>query len=59
LKGARGDKPSDIEAVVEALLRTSQLLKDFPEIEELDINPLRVFHDEQGCLALDARIVLK
>jgi acyl-CoA synthetase (NDP forming) len=53
------DKPSDIEAVVEALLRTSQLLQDFPEIEELDINPLRVFHDEDGCLALDARIVLK
>ncbi|HZD58721.1 MAG TPA: acetate--CoA ligase family protein [Anaerolineales bacterium] len=59
LKGTRGDRPSDIEAVVEALLRTSHLLQDFPEIEELDINPLRVFHEEEGCLALDARIVLR
>ncbi len=58
LKGARGHKRSDIEAVVETLLRLSQLLQDFPEIKELDINPLRVFHEEDGCVALDARIVL-
>jgi succinyl-CoA synthetase beta subunit len=31
---------------------------DFPEIKELDINPLRVFHEEEGCRALDARIIL-
>lgn len=58
LKGARGHKRSDIEAVVEALLRVSQLLVDFPEIIELDINPLRVFHQPGGCCALDARIIL-
>ncbi len=58
LRGARGHKPSDIEAVVEALLRVSQLLSDFPEIRELDINPLRVFHRPGGCCALDARIIL-
>jgi acyl-CoA synthetase (NDP forming) len=58
LKGARGLKPADIEAVVEALLRLSQLLNDFPEIRELDINPLMVFHEEGGCLALDARMIL-
>jgi succinyl-CoA synthetase beta subunit len=44
--------------VVETLLRLSQLLTDFPEIKELDINPLRVFHEEDGCKALDARIIL-
>jgi acyl-CoA synthetase (NDP forming) len=59
LKGARGHKPSDIEAVCEALLRLSQLLIDFPEIRELDINPLRVFQDNNGCRALDARIMLR
>jgi acyl-CoA synthetase (NDP forming) len=59
LKGARGHKPSDIEAVVEALLRVSQLLSDFPQIKELDINPLRVFHRPGGCCALDARIILQ
>jgi acetyltransferase len=58
LMGARGHKPSDINAVVEALLRLSQLLTDFPEIQEVDINPLRVFHERDGCCALDARIHL-
>jgi acetyltransferase len=58
LAGARGHKRVDIEAVVETLLRLSQLLMDFPEIVELDINPLRVFYDDEGCQALDARIIL-
>jgi acetyltransferase len=58
LAGARGHKRVDIEAVVETLLRLSQLLTDFPEIKELDINPLRIFHEEDGCKALDARIIL-
>jgi acyl-CoA synthetase (NDP forming) len=59
LKGARGHKPSDIGAVSDALLRLSQLLIDFPEIRELDINPLRVFQEKHGCRALDARIMLR
>ena len=59
LAGARGHKAVDIDAVVETLLRLSQLLVDFPEIAELDINPLRVFHAGEGCSALDARIILQ
>ena len=59
LKGARGNKASDIEALVESLLRLSQLLCDFPEIKEVDINPLRVFHERDGCRALDARMILE
>jgi acetate---CoA ligase (ADP-forming) len=59
LKGARGHKPSDLGAVIEALLRLSQLLIDFPEIHELDINPLRVFQESNGCRALDARIMIR
>ena len=58
LKGARGHKPSDLQAVSETLLRLSQLLIDFPEIRELDINPLRVFQEKDGCRALDARVML-
>jgi acetyltransferase len=58
LLGARGRRPSDVDSVVESLLKLSQLLRNFPEIEELDINPLRVLHKGEGCLALDARMIL-
>ena len=58
-KGARGLKPSDIQSVVEVLLRLSQLLGDFPEIQEMDINPLRVFSIREGCMALDVRMILR
>ena len=57
LKGARGEEPSDIEAIAEVLMRISQLCTDFPEITEIDINPLKVF--ERGCVALDFRMVVK
>ena len=54
LEGMRGEPPSDIEAVVEAVQRVSQLVGEFPEIRELDVNPFLVF--EEGALAVDARI---
>ena len=59
LKGARGLKPSDMQSVVEMILRLSRLLSDFPEIREMDINPLRVFSIREGCMALDVRMILK
>jgi acetyl coenzyme A synthetase (ADP forming)-like protein len=59
LRGTRGEAPADIDAVIESVLRVSQLVTDFPEINELDINPLRVLEDGDGCLAADARIVLE
>ncbi len=58
MRGARGNKPLDVEAVINALLHLSQLLTEFPQIQELDINPLRVLHEGDGCRALDARIIL-
>ena len=58
LMGARGQKRFDIDAVVDAILRLSQLLVDFPQIRELDINPMRLFHEGEGCTALDARVLL-
>ena len=56
LKGVRGARPLDIAALVENLLRLSQLMMDFPEIEGIDINPVKVL--EKGAIAVDARIVL-
>ncbi|MCP4047620.1 MAG: acetate--CoA ligase family protein [Gammaproteobacteria bacterium] len=58
LMGARGQKRFDVEAIADAIVHLSQLLTDFPQIKELDINPLRIFHEGEGCLALDARIIL-
>jgi acetyltransferase len=56
--GVRGQEPSDVEALVDCLGRLSQLLTDFPEIKELDINPLRLLASGQGARVLDARIVI-
>jgi 4-hydroxybutyryl-CoA synthetase (ADP-forming) len=59
LKGARGEKSSDIPSVVDCLLRLSQLITDFPEIEEFDINPLLVLEEGRGSRVVDVRIGLK
>jgi acetyltransferase len=58
LAGVRGEPPADHEAMVDALMRISQLVTDFPEIVELDINPLTVFEEGQGAMAIDMRLVL-
>ncbi len=57
LLGIRGSEPSDIGAIKDSLLRLSKLCTDFPEITEIDINPLLVFRD--GCAAVDIRITLE
>ena len=59
LKGARGEKTSDIASVVDCLLRLSQLVNDFPEIEEFDINPLLVLEEGKGSRVVDVRIGIK
>ena len=56
LKGVRGEKPSDIESIVEVLLKISQLVIDFPCIIEMDINPLFVKEEGKGSIAGDVRI---
>ena len=59
LRGVRGEKPSDLDAIADTLIRVSQLVTDFPDIVELDINPLLVFSAGQGVLGLDMRLALK
>ena len=59
LKGARGEKPSDLSSIVDCLLRLSQLVIDFPEIEEFDINPLLVLEEGKGSRVADVRIGVK
>ncbi len=59
LRGVRGRPPADREAMIETLLRIGQLVTDFPEIVEMDINPLMVYESGRGAIALDMRLVLK
>jgi 4-hydroxybutyryl-CoA synthetase (ADP-forming) len=59
LKGIRGEAPSDLAAVADSLQRLSQLITDFPEIEEFDINPLLVLERGKGVRVVDVRIGLK
>jgi len=58
LDGVRGKPPVDKEAIVDTLLRMGQLVQDFPEIAEFDINPLIVYPKDQGAIAIDMRLVL-
>lgn len=55
LKGFRGSPPLDQQAVISIMTAVSQLMTDFPEIRELDLNPLRVY--AKGAAALDVRVI--
>ena len=59
LQGVRGQKKSDLEAMVDMAIRLSDLLTDFPQIAEIDINPIMVYEAGSGGQVLDARIVLE
>jgi acetyl coenzyme A synthetase (ADP forming)-like protein len=58
LAAYRGSEPADEEAIVEALVRVSRLSLDFPEIQELDINPLLVLPKGKGIRAIDCRMTI-
>ena len=55
--GTRGQAANDLQALTALLLSVSRLVSEKPEIEELDLNPVRLY--EKGLLALDARIVTR
>jgi acetyltransferase len=57
LKGARGEKPVDINFIAEGITRLSAFVSDFPDVREVDINPLLVMN--RGAVALDARIIFE
>jgi acetyltransferase len=56
LRGFRGAPPADMKAVMELIARVARLVRDFPEIAELDINP--VFAYPRGVSALDIKITI-
>ncbi|MHB1476988.1 MAG: acetate--CoA ligase family protein, partial [Coriobacteriia bacterium] len=56
LRGARGEPPADVEAIIDAICRVSALAMEFGDISELDINPLIVGERGKGAVAADVRI---
>ena len=56
LQGYRNHPPANVDRLVEILIRLSYLVADYPEIKELDVNPLLVYPDD--VIALDARVLL-
>jgi acetyltransferase len=56
LEGTRGTKPADVASLARVIAAVSRMLAEHPEIETLDINPLRVFEQGKGCLALDVKM---
>jgi acetyltransferase len=58
LLGVRGEARADLAALEDALLKVSQLVTDFREIVEMDINPLIVFEEGKGAVGIDMRLVL-
>ncbi|RJR50752.1 MAG: CoA-binding protein [Desulfobacteraceae bacterium] len=58
LRGIRGRPPADVKAAKLCILRLSAMVSNHPEIAELDINPLILYPEGEGCVVADARIVL-
>jgi acetyltransferase len=56
LEGVRGERGVDIDALAEILIRLSQLASDFPEIDEMDLNPVFSFEPGKGAKVVDARL---
>ncbi|MEW6082052.1 MAG: acetate--CoA ligase alpha subunit [Bacillota bacterium] len=56
IRGFRGEKPKDCAAIAQMIQRVAQLALDFPEITEMDINPVMAY--DQGALALDVKITI-
>lgn len=59
LRGVRGERGVDIDAISEGLQRLSQLVTEFPQIQQLDINPYVVGPKGTTPIAVDARISLE
>ncbi|KUK45684.1 MAG: Putative acetyl-CoA synthetase, partial [Anaerolinea thermophila] len=58
LQGFRGGPVYDLDAVVEVIGRLSQLSLDFPQVSEIEVNPLLVLPEGEGAIVLDARMIM-
>jgi acetate---CoA ligase (ADP-forming) len=58
LLGVRGEERKDIETVVEAILRLAAVIRRSPGISDIEVNPLVVYDEGEGAIAVDARVLL-
>lgn len=58
LRGVRGEPPSDINSAVNVIQRISQIMTEFDEIVEMEINPLFVYNEKKGCVAVDIKMAI-
>lgn len=59
LRGLRGEKPRDVEALVDLILKVGALMRSNEKIAEIDINPVNLYAQGHGCVALDALFVME
>jgi len=59
LEGWRGTPPSDTLALEQVILRLSKLVQAVPQIQELDLNPIKVLAGGRGCVIVDARVSVR
>ncbi len=57
LEGFRGSEPADVPGLEDLLLKISDFVEQYPEIKELDLNPIFAYRD--GSVAVDARVILE
>jgi hypothetical protein len=55
----RGMREADLQAAARILVQVSLLMHHFPQIREMDLNPVSLNDDEEGALALDARVLIE
>lgn len=58
LEGARGGEILDKDSLIETVFRIAHIMEIFPEIREIDINPLLVCQKGEGSIIMDSRVVL-
>ena len=59
LAGARGQRPADLDALEDLIARVTQIAIDFPQVQELEVNPLLLGEEGEGAWAVDALITLR
>ncbi len=59
LEGWRGASRRDIGSVEQLVLRVSAMVEDLPQVVELDLNPVSVLAEGDGCVVVDARVLVR